>query len=118
LVAFDYAAGRWVLDLNRIRAKGYTDNVVSLMVGKLNRLPVETQHALQLLGCIGNSAEFALLEMVSQQSSEKLHGQLWEAIRAGLILRTDQSYKFLHDRVQEAAYSLLPEDVRAETICE
>src|SRR5712671_963914 len=115
LVAFDYAAGRWSWDLNRIRAKGYTDNVVSLMVGKLNRLPVETQHALQLLGCIGNSAEFALLEMVSQQSSEKLHGQLWEAIRAGLILRTDQSYKFLHDRVQEAAYSLLPEDVRAVT---
>src|SRR6266478_142847 len=115
LVAFDYTAGRWSWDLNRIRAKGYTDNVVDLMVGKLNRLPVETQHALQLLGCMGNSAEFALLEMVSQQSSEELHGQLWEAIGAGLIFRTDQSYKFLHDRVQEAAYSLLPEDVRAET---
>src|SRR6266481_3713122 len=115
LVAFDYAAGRWSWDLNRIRAKGYTDNVVDLMVGKLNRLPVETQHALQLLGCMGDSAEFALLEMVSQQSSEELHGQLWEAIRAGLIFRTDQSYKFLHDRVQEAAYSLLPKDVRAET---
>jgi len=115
LLTFDYGEGRWSWDLNRIRAKGYTDNVVNLMVGKLNRLPIETQHALQLLACMGNSAEFALLEMVSQQSSEKLHGQLWEAIRAGLIFRTDQSYKFLHDRVQEAAYSLLPEDVRAET---
>jgi PAS domain S-box-containing protein len=115
LVAFDYAAGRWSWDLNRIRAKGYTDNVVDLMVGKLNRLPVQTQHALQLLGCIGNSADFALLEMVSQQSREKLHGQLWEAIRAGLIFCTDRSYKFLHDRVREAAYSLLPEDTRAET---
>src|SRR5690348_13133052 len=85
------------------------------MVGKLSRLPSETQYALQLLACMGNSAEFALLEMVSQQSSETLHGQLWEAIRAGLIFRTDQSYKFLHDRVQEAAYSLLSEDVRAAT---
>src|SRR5258708_27831720 len=64
---------------------------------------------------MGNSAEVALLEMVSQQSSEELRGQLWEATRAGLIFRTDQSYKFLHDRGQEAAYSLLPEDVRAET---
>src|SRR5258707_4215462 len=115
LLTFDYGEGRWSWDLNSIRAKGYTDNVVGLMVGKLNRLPVETQHALRLLACMGNSAEYALLEMVSQQSNEEMHGQLWEAVRAGLIFRTEQSYTFLHDRVQEAAYSLIPENVRAET---
>src|SRR5712664_3996082 len=115
LVAFDYAAGRWSWDLNRIRAKGYTDNVVDLMVGKLNRLPVETQHALQLLACMGNSAECALLEMVSQQSDGGMHRQLWEAVRAGLIFRREQSYTFLHDRVQEAAYSSIRENVRADT---
>jgi PAS domain S-box-containing protein len=115
LLTFDYGEGRWSWDLNSIRAKGYTDNVVGLLVGKLNRLPVETQHALQLLACMGNSAECALLEMVSQQSNEEMHGQLWEAVRAGLIFRTEQSYTFLHDRVQEAAYSLIGENVRAET---
>ncbi len=115
LLTFDYGEGRWSWDLNRIRAKGYTDNVVGLMVGKLNRLPVETQQVLQLLACMGNSADFALLEMVSQHSNEEMHGQLWEATRAGLIFRTESSYKFLHDRVQEAAYSLIPENVRAET---
>ena len=115
LLTFDYGEGRWSWDLHSIRAKGYTDNVVDLMVGKLNRLPVETQHALQLLACMGNSAECALLEMVSQQSSEEMHGRLWEAIRAGLIFRTKQSYTFVHDRVQEAAYSLIRGDVRAET---
>jgi len=115
LLTFDYGEGRWSWDLNSIRAKGYTDNVVDLMVGKLNRLPVEAQEALQLLACMGNSAECALLEMVSQQSNEEMHGQLWEAIRAGLIFRMEQSYNFLHDRVQEAAYSLIREDVRAET---
>jgi predicted ATPase/GAF domain-containing protein len=114
LFTFDYGEGRWSWDLNRIRAKGYTDNVVDLMVGKLNRLPVETQQALQLLACMGNRAEFALLEMVSQQSNEDMHGRLWEAIRAALIFRTEQSYRFLHDRVQEAAYSLIPEHLRAE----
>jgi PAS domain S-box-containing protein len=113
LLTFDYGEGRWSWDLNSIRAKGYTDNVVSLMVGKLNRLPVETQHALQLLACMGNSAEHAPLEMVSQQSNEQMHGQLWEAVRVGLIFRTEQSYTFLHDRVQEAAYSLIPEEARA-----
>jgi PAS domain S-box-containing protein len=113
LLTFDYGEGRWSWDLSRIRAKGYTDNVVDLMVGKLNRLPVETQQALQLLACMGNSAEFALLEMASEQSTEEMHGQLWEAIRAGLIFRSEHSYTFLHDRVHEAAYSLIPEEARA-----
>ena len=114
LLTFDYDDGRWSWDPNCIHAKGYTDNVADLMVGKLNRLPVEAQRALQLLPCMGNSAEFDLLEMVSQQSDEEMHGQLWEAIRAGLIIRTEHSYTFSHDRVQEVAYSLIPEEVRAE----
>jgi predicted ATPase len=114
LLTFDYGAGRWSWDLNRIRVKGYTDNVVDLMVGKLNRLPVETRQALQLLACMGNSAEFALLEMVSEHSNEEMHRRLWEAIRARFIFRTEQSYAFLHDRVQEAAYSLILESARAE----
>ena len=102
---------QWYWDLNRIHAKGYTDNVVDLMVGKLNRLPVETQKALQQLACMGNSAEFALLRIVYQDSKEKMHGPLWEAVRTGLIFRSEDSYKFLHDRVQEAAYSLIPERI-------
>jgi PAS domain S-box-containing protein len=114
LLTFDYGEGRWSWDLNGIHAKGYTDNVADLMVGKLVRLPVETQHALQLLACMGNSAEFTLLEIVSQQSSEQMHGQLWEAVCAGLIFRAEQSYTFLHDRVREATYSLVRENVRAE----
>jgi len=114
LLIFDHGERRWSWDLNRIRAKGYTDNVVDLLISKLNRLPVETQRALQLLACMGNSAEFALLEMVSQESKEEIHGRLWEAVRAGLIFRMEDSYRFLHDRVQEAAYSLIPEETRAE----
>ena len=114
LLTFDHGEGRWSWDLTRIQAKGYTDNVVDLMVGKLNRLPVETQNVLKQLACLGNSAEFAMLRMVYQDSNEKMHGQLWEAVRAGLIFRSEGSYRFLHDRVQEAAYSLIPEEVRAE----
>jgi PAS domain S-box-containing protein len=114
LLTFDHGEGRWSWDLNRIYAKGYTDNVVDLIVGKLNRLSVETQKALQQLACLGNSAEFATLLMVYQDSTEEMHAQLWEAVRTGLILRSEDSYKFLHDRVQEAAYSLIPQEVRAE----
>ena len=114
LLTFDHGEGRWCWDLNRIHAKGYTDNVVDLMVGKLSRLSVETQNALQQLACLGNSAEFAMLRMVYQDVDEDLHGQLWEAVRAGLIFRSEDSYRFLHDRVQEAAYSLIPQALRPE----
>jgi PAS domain S-box-containing protein len=114
LLVFDHIEGKWHWDLNRIHAKGYTDNVVDLMVGKLSRLPAETQKALQQLACLGNSAEFAMLRMVYQDSIEEMHGQLWEAVRTGLIFRSEGSYKFLHDRVQEAAYSLISPDLRAE----
>jgi PAS domain S-box-containing protein len=113
LLTFDHGDGRWSWDLNRIHAKGYTDNVVDLMVGKLNRLPVETQKALQQLACMGNSAELALLVIVYLDSKEVMHSNLWEAVRTGLIVRSEGAYRFVHDRVQEAAYSLIPPDLRA-----
>ncbi|TCU64033.1 PAS domain S-box-containing protein [Bradyrhizobium sp. R2.2-H] len=114
LLTFDYGEGRWCWDLNRIHAKGYTDNVVDLMVGKLNRLSAATRNALQKLACLGNVAGFSMLRIVYQGSEEEMHGQLWEAVRAGLIFRSEDCYKFLHDHVQEAAYSLIPEESRAE----
>ena len=115
LLAFDHSETRWTWDLSRIRAKNYTDNVVDLVVGKLSRMPMETQEALKQLSCLGSSADFTLLKMIYQESNEELERPLWEAVQAGLVLRSEDSYRFLHDRVQEAAYSLIPEHFRAET---
>jgi len=52
LLRFDHDAARWRWELDRLHAKGYTDNVIDLMIGRLTRLPVETQVALQQLACL------------------------------------------------------------------
>ena len=115
MLTFDHAVDRWSWDRDRIHARGYTDNVVELMVGKLTRLPAETQNALQQLACLGNIAEITTLAIVLGLSEEQVHTDLYPAVRQELVERLAGSYRFVHDRVQEGAYSLIPEELRDQT---
>jgi PAS domain S-box-containing protein len=114
LLSFDHDMARWSWDLARIQAKGYTDNVVELMLGKLNRLPDQTQRTVKEFACLGNSADAATLSIVLGTTEKEVHADLWEALRLGFIVRSDGLYQFIHDRVQEAAYLLIPEELRTE----
>jgi PAS domain S-box-containing protein len=114
LLAFDPVASAWQWHMDSIRAKSYADNVVDLMAGKLKRLSAITQEALKQLACLGNVAPIATLALVRGESEEAMHAALWEAVHAGLVVHQDNTCRFLHDRIQQAAYSLIPEEQRAE----
>ncbi len=141
-IQFDFVLGCWQCDITQVHQLALTDDVVAFMAWQLQKMPQSTQNVLQLAACIGNSFDLATLAIVSQQSEIETATDLWKALQEGLILpisevykfyqanerdRLEQftleeghtkqiaKYKFLHDRVQQAAYSLIPEDRKQAT---
>jgi PAS domain S-box-containing protein len=114
LLAFDPVTRAWQWQMDRIRAKSYADNVVDLMAGKLKRFTGTSQEVLKQLACLGNAAPTANLALVHGTTEEATHAALWEAVHAGLVFREDRAYRFLHDRIQQAAYSLIANEQRAD----
>ncbi|MEW9581599.1 AAA family ATPase [Paraburkholderia sp. DGU8] len=102
----------WCWNLEQIKAKDFADNVVDLMLSKLRQLPIPAQEALQFAACLGNKFDLRMLALVSGHA--EVEEDLAPAVRQNLILRTHGSAKFLHDRIQQAAYALIPERRRSE----
>ena len=122
--------GGWQWDIAKARAMSVADNVVKFMEGNLQKLEKNTQQVLKLAACIGNQFDLVTLAIVHEKSVYETASDLWPSLQEGLILplsdsykffqgqeiadalNTDSlsvSYKFLHDRVQQAAYSLISE---------
>ena len=113
LLDFDTRSGRWQWDLSRIRAKGFTDNIVEFMIGQLRKLPEGTRAALMQVSALGIGAPVSTLTAVCETSPAQLQADLSAAVAAGLVVQDGDSIRLMHDRVQEAAYALIPEGERA-----
>ncbi|WP_437898158.1 AAA family ATPase [Sorangium sp. So ce124] len=133
LLRFDHADLAWRWDTGRVWERLATDNVIDFMVSELRRLPQSSQDVLRFAACVGHNFDMATLAVVSQRSHSDVADHLWEALRQGFIASLDGKYRyraeahhdatgrvdgaldatfrFSHDRVQQAAYSLFgPEE--------
>ncbi|HEY9874289.1 MAG TPA: AAA family ATPase, partial [Candidatus Obscuribacterales bacterium] len=139
LLVYELYLGAWQWNIEQIQAIGITDyNVVELIARNIRKLPEDTQKVLKLAACIGNTFNLEVLSVVNEESSLVTAAQLWAALEAGLILPLSNEYKiplvfsqeesggitltdvkvdykFLHDRVQQAAYSLIPDEDKKQT---
>ncbi|WP_434685520.1 ATP-binding protein [Pseudanabaena minima] len=129
-ISSEEASQGWQCDISQIRLQSLTENVVDFMAHQLQKLPPTTQEVLKLAACIGAEFDLQTLAIISERSPTETATALWQALENGLIIPLNQIYKFfqhkldfdhrdelssipiyrfLHDRVQQAAYSLIPE---------
>ncbi|MFS8071901.1 MAG: ATP-binding protein, partial [Byssovorax sp.] len=136
LLTFSADAGLWQWNLHRIQESSITEDIAGLMAERIRKLPEASQRVVRLAACIGTSFDLKTLAIISEMSPVATATELWDAVQAGLVLPVGDEYKylqadasrelsgassgdllpiryeFLHDRVREAAYALISDDLK------
>lgn len=141
-IQFNSETVKWEYELDKVKALSFTDDVVEFMAKELEKLPASTQSLLKYAACIGNEFDLKTLSIINQESLEDVTAKLWDALLEGLIIpksetcnvlyksfnqedvidtntylnhKYNQEYKFVHDRVQQAAYTLIYQEEKQST---
>lgn len=121
IIRFDSATGTWRSELSRVRERAATDNVRELMSIRMEALSEGAREAVSAAACVGSEFDAATVAAAVSRSTQVIHAELAELMSLGLLFdvrdeaapsREPGRYRFVHDRVQEAAHRLASEERR------
>lgn len=115
LLSFSPESTRWVWDLATIQKLQVSENVLGLLISKLETLAPETSRLLAIASCIGPKFKLKAVAAAMETSTDELMTWLPQALEQELISTLDSGYQFLHDRIQQASGSLLTAEEQAQT---
>ncbi|MFN4237222.1 MAG: response regulator [Vogesella sp.] len=119
LLYYQPEQSQWCWQQQALDHSPVTDNVLASMAERLQALPEASRECLQLAATLGKHFSLPQLATIKQQAPGRIRRLLQAAVQADLLAlsRDDEDgtfYHFVHDRIQQAAYTLCDDTERQQ----